>query len=218
MSSVIKLNINAKKIKAIVSDSSNDIDEFTEYSNSLKIKEEENATKKEVEDAYNNGYEKGKLEATEELEQFYESELLRKTEEFYKIISSIEEQIKNYESDFHRLVITSAKKISEKIISRELENKTIIEETLQKSIHKIIGANEIIIRINPDDYELIDGNNSMQKINPGVSHIKFEIENNIEKGGCLVETEIGNLDARINSQISEIVKNLENKLAKIEVE
>ena len=101
---------------------------------------------------------------------------------------------------------------------RELENKTIIEETLQKSIHKIIGANEIIVKINPSDFELINSNNTMQKINPGITHIKFEAVNNIEKGGCFIETEIGNLDVRISSQINEIIKALENKLVKLEIE
>jgi flagellar assembly protein FliH len=217
MSSVIKLNINSKKIRARVSDSNNDANGFTEYSQSLKKEAIETATRKEVDEAYENGYVKGKQEVTEKLEQFYEAELLRKTEDFYKIISSIEEQIKTYENDFHKLVITSTKKISEKIIGRELENKTIIEESLQKSIHKIIGANEIIIKINPSDFELINSNNTMQKINHGITNIKFEAVDNIEKGGCFVETEIGNLDARISSQINEIVKNLENNLVKLEV-
>lgn len=218
MSDVIKLNINTKKIKAIVSDSTSDSNGFMEYSESIKNKKEESKTQQEVDEAYTRGYEEAKQEVTQRLEQFYEAEILKKSEQFYKIISSIEEQIKNYENDFHKLVITSTKKISEKIISRELENKTIIEETLQKSIHKIIGANEIIVKINPSDFELINSKNTMQKINPGITHIKFESVNNIEKGGCFIETEIGNLDARISSQINEIVKALENKLMKQEVE
>ncbi len=218
MSDVIKLNISTKKIRAIVSDSTSESNGFMEYSESIKNKNEESKTQKEVDEAYTRGYEEAKQEVTERLEQFYETEILKKTEQFYKIISSIEEQIKNYENDFHKLVITSTKKISEKIISRELENKTIIEEILQKSIHKIIGANEIIVKINPSDLELINSKNTMQKINPGITHIKFEAVNNIEKGGCFIETEIGNLDARISSQINEIVKALENKLVKLEVE
>jgi len=218
MYDVIKLNISNKKIKAIVSDSTSESNGFMEYSESIQKKQEESKTQQEVDEAYNKGYEEAKQEVTKRLEQFYETEILKKTEQFYKIISSIEEQIKNYENEFHKLVITSTKKISEKIINRELENKTIIEETLQKSIHKIIGANEIIVKINPSDFELINGKNTIQKINPGITHIKFEAVNNIEKGGCFIETEIGNLDGRISSQINEIVKALENKLMKLEVE
>ncbi|MEE9430542.1 MAG: FliH/SctL family protein [Melioribacteraceae bacterium] len=218
MSSVIKLNISTKKIRAIVSDSDKELNGFTEYSESLKKEAIETATQKEVDEAYTSGYEKGKQEVTEKLEQFYEAELLRKTEEFYKIISTIEAQIKNYGNDFNKLVITTSKRISEKIIGRELESKTIIEETLQKSIHKIIGANEIIVKLNPSDFELIQNEKTIQKFNSGITHIKFEAVSSIEKGGCFVETEIGNLDARISSQINEIVKNLENKLVKLEVE
>jgi flagellar biosynthesis/type III secretory pathway protein FliH len=51
-----------------------------------------------------------------------------------------------------------------------------------------------------------------------MNHIKFEIDDNIEIGGCLIETEIGNLDARISSQLNEISKALENVIIKNETE
>ena len=36
----------------------------------------------------------------------------------------------------------------------------------------------------------------------------------IEKGGCFVETELGNIDARISSQLNEIIKQLELNFVK----
>ncbi|MEJ2615740.1 MAG: FliH/SctL family protein, partial [Ignavibacteriaceae bacterium] len=38
------------------------------------------------------------------------------------------------------------------------------------------------------------------------SKIKFEQDDRIEQGGCVVETEIGNVDGRISSQFNELKK------------
>ena len=66
--------------------------------------------------------------------------------------------------------------------------------------------------MNSDELEIIE-KTSREKMNKiGISRIRFEASEGIQKGGCLIETEIGNLDARINSQINEITKALESEL------
>jgi flagellar assembly protein FliH len=44
--------------------------------------------------------------------------------------------------------------------------------------------------------------------------IKIEPDACIEQGGCLIETEIGSVDARISTQLSEMQKQLEDSLIK----
>ncbi len=218
MSNTIKLNIKKKKVKAIISDRINNNAGFTELSKAIINDGIETVSKTEVDDAYKKGYEDAKKEITENLTQIHEGELLKQSEEFYNIISTFEDTIASYHSIFNKLVINVSQKIAEKILKRELKNKSGIEETLQKSIHKIIGANEVIVKLNQKDYETLNKNDKIKIMTQGMSHIKFEIDNNIEIGGCLIETEIGNLDARINSQLNEITKALENKIIKKEAE
>ncbi len=218
MSNTIKLNIKKKKVKAIISDGINNKVGFTELSHAITTDELEKVSKKEVDEAYKKGYEDAKKEVSEQLAQLHESELLKQSEEFYNIISTFEDTIAGYHANFNKLVINVSQKIAEKILKRELKNKSGIEETLQQSIHKIIGANEVIIKLNSQDYETLNKNDKVKIMTQGMNHIKFEIDNNIEIGGCLIETEIGNLDARINSQLNEITKALENKIIKKEDE
>jgi flagellar biosynthesis/type III secretory pathway protein FliH len=42
------------------------------------------------------------------------------------------------------------------------------------------------------------------------SKIKFEKDDRIELGGCFVESEIGNADGRISSQLNELKRKLES--------
>ncbi|MCB9248065.1 MAG: hypothetical protein H6613_05735 [Ignavibacteriales bacterium] len=139
---------------------------------------------------------------------------MEQSNEFYKILKSFEEKIIFYENSFHKIVIKVSQKISEKILHREIDNKSTIEEILEQNLSKIVGANDITIKLNPAELKIIE-TTSKEKISSfGISKIRFEANDSIKKGGCLIETEIGNLDARIDNQINEIIKSLENSLTK----
>jgi len=103
-------------------------------------------------------------------------------------------------------------------LRRELAQKSIINDILNKNLSKVIGANEIIIKVNPVDHELLEKSSKEYLVSNSISKISFEKSEYIEIGGCLIETEIGNLDARIETQINEILKALEDKLAISELE
>ena len=71
-------------------------------------------------------------------------------------------------------------------------------------------------KLNPEDYRLIEQTKDVINIEL-FSKIKFEESENIENGGCFIQTEIGDIDARISVQLSELKKELDKnrKLVKI---
>jgi len=204
MSEVLKLNLKSKSLKAVIANDN--------LSSPIEAEYEENSIAKELEKKFNEGFDKGYNEAKEKYEEVKNKELLQKTEEFYNILSGFESTLKEYEKDFLKIIVTVSKAIAEKIVRREIESTSILEETLKESASKIIGANDVIIKLNPQDYESITKNNGTSFMTNKFSRIKFENSSKIEKGGCFIETEIGNVDARLSTQISEITKALENKL------
>ena len=218
MSDAIKLNFKSKKIKAFIPDYNNNSESYTELPHIVEKEKIEQAHKHEMEEEYKKGYEDAEKNVTEELEQKHSDELLNQSKDFYSIVSTFEEKFKIFENDFHSLVIKVSQRIAEKILQKELEDNTIIEKLLDQNLRNIIGANDIIIKLNPTDYKLIQKSNKQYLASSGGSKIRFESNENIQIGGCLIESEIGNLDARVESQLNEIVKNLENSFTKIESE
>ncbi len=212
MSDTIRLNIKSKKFKAVIASKDEDSKEFAEYAELLEKEKIEKAHRIELETEYHKGYEEGKQEVEKYLSEKHNQEMLDQAEEFYKILKTFEEKIKSYDNNFHKVVIGVSQKISEKILKRELEQKSIIAEILDKHLNKVIGANDIIIKLNPSELSIVEktSKEKMEKI--GISRIRFEASEGIQKGGCLIETEIGNLDARIESQLNEITKALESEL------
>ncbi|MCB0751455.1 MAG: hypothetical protein KDC52_08280, partial [Ignavibacteriae bacterium] len=145
-------------------------------------------------------------------------DLLKQSQNFYSIISTFEEKLKIFENDFHSLVINVAEKIAAKIVEKEIEHKSTLEQILEKNLRKIIGANDIVIKLNPEDNSRIQKSSKEYLTSSGITKIRFEANENIQIGGCLIESEIGNLDARIETQINEIIKALENHFNSIEIE
>ena len=68
------------------------------------------------------------------------------------------------------------------------------------------------IKVNTSDYDYIVSEDIPIPYKNNFAKVKIEISDMVEKGGCLIETEIGNIDARISTQINEIIRQLENKL------
>ena len=218
MSDILKINIKSKKIKALVSDQIPNPEVFTEYSELAEKEKQEHVHEQELEEKFNKGLEQGRNIAKEELEKLYTKELQKQSEYFINVLSTFEEKIKKYENDFHRLVINVSRKIAEKIIQSEISNFNNVEKILNENVNKILGANEVTIIVNPIDHKMLLKNKNETLKNAGFTKIRFQVNENIEPGGCLIETEIGNMDARINSQLNEIVKTLENKLTQNQIE
>jgi len=201
MSSVIRLKSKPKNYKA---------DLTGEYS--FEANEEFNSEaeiKREQQLKYEKAFQEGFESARQQLQNEFEAQLIKKAEEFYRILSSFEEKLEDFDSTIPEVISKVSISIAEKILSNQLENKSTIETTIRNSIKKIIGANDILVKINPKDFELLNAGN-IHFLDSSDTKIRFEISENIEQGGCFIESEVGNVDARISSQLEELSRVFKN--------
>jgi flagellar assembly protein FliH len=199
MSDVLRLSLSKKIFVALKNDiAQEDTSEMDEEARLMILKQQ-----------YDKGFEDGVQSVSSDLEKDYSEKLLSRIEYFQNIISSVDSRLKSWDSDFEHLVINLSCMIAEKIIKREMETSSVISDILKDSVKKILGANNLIIRVNPSDYHEIIGEKKNLLSEESFSKVQFEQDERIERGGCFIETEIGNVDARISSQFTEIRKNLE---------
>ena len=203
MSNVIKLGKKSKlNIKISNSDGFPGSDTETEEEYLQKLEDE-----KRVE-IFNAGRE----DAIKELQAEYSNELNNKFNEFDNLMKSVEERLTEYKSTFDKIVLDVSFLIAEKIIKRTIPETPIIIDTIKESISKIIGANNIVLRLNSQDMRLIEEGDEEFLDGKSYSNIKFEVDDRIEVGGCIVESEIGNVDARITSQLNELKQKLDQEI------
>ncbi len=199
MSNVLKLN---KKTKLNIQVS----DEFLKEK--VKIPSQEEIMKNKIQEAFNDGYQKGAAEKEQELIEQFNAQLGNISREIKKFFENLEIKLDEYEKNLSKNVFYLSVKIAEKIIGREIREKTIIEVNIEKALKKIAGGAAITIRINPKELELVKKKLDDEPVR-SFDKIHFEPDERIAPGECILESQLGNVDTRIDSQIEEIVKSFE---------
>ena len=93
-------------------------------------------------------------------------------------------------------------KIAEKIIGRELERDPetlldIVEAALENARQK----QNIVIRVNSNDLALVQDNLDRLKASSRSHFVDVAVDPRVEQGGCLIESEVGTVDARLETQL-----------------
>jgi flagellar assembly protein FliH len=109
-----------------------------------------------------------------------------------------------------REVIRLALEIGRKVVKREISIDDEIILTLVKvALNRVAGQALVTIRVNPKDYEIIEKHHSaLPGAGPLNETVKLVEDPLIGRGGCVIETEGGTVDARIEEQLSQIERGL----------
>lgn len=142
-----------------------------------------------------------------------ESEIGRLVERLRKMVEALmlrrEEILKETEQQIVELVILMTRKVV-KIISET--QKTAIMSNVLAALKKVKSRGNVILHVNLEDLKLATANaDEFIKRVENIQGITVVEDSTVEKGGCVVETDFGAVDARISSQLSE----LEEKIMEI---
>lgn len=100
------------------------------------------------------------------------------------------------------LVLLIAKKVI-KVISENQKN-VVINNVIQ-ALRKLKSRGEVAIRVNLSDLELASQHKrDFIEMVEGIKSIKILEDSTVDRGGCIIDTDFGSIDARISSQLHEI--------------
>jgi flagellar assembly protein FliH len=106
------------------------------------------------------------------------------------------------EEDGFRLAIA----VAERIVRREvaLDDAAVIGQ-VKEAIGRLVGVEAITLRVNPADEELVRSQRQeLQARADGVQEMVIEGDEKVERGGCIIESIAGNVDARRATVIAQI--------------
>ena len=103
-------------------------------------------------------------------------------------------------------LVTLAIKIAQKIVGQEIGlDESIALEMTKRSLKQIDSRALAEVHLNPEDLTFVQEKQGEIDFHGSLKLIE---DQSVTKGGCLVHTETGDLDARIESQFEEIVEGL----------
>lgn len=113
-------------------------------------------------------------------------------------------------------VVDLALAIARKVICREIEvDKEVVVCVAREALAKVEDPGKINIKMNPSDLQLIsETKHQFSELIGNIDNVTLEAEENIQSGGCVIETDLGEIDARIEKQLQAVEESFRNALAK----
>lgn len=158
------------------------LEEAEEFAAEIRLEAKEDAENLRAE-AYRSGVEKAVTE--------FEQNLLE--------IREIRERVwRETEQDLLRLSI----RLTEKILGRELKSdKKAVADIVAAALQNARQQEKLTVRVNPADLPVVEKEIENLTRTGRVRFMDFVADPRVSEGGCLIESEVGTIDARLETQL-----------------
>jgi flagellar assembly protein FliH len=166
------------------------------------VSEAKEKMESQLKDGYNEGFKKGHEAGFKE----GNLEAQRLTDRLHTIIERMmdkrQEILAETEQQIVDLVLLMTRKIV-KVISENQRN--IVVSNVVQALRKVKGRGEVIIRVNLNDVAMTTQHiKDFLSAAENIKNITVVEDSTVDRGGCVVETDFGAIDAKIVSQLNEI--------------
>jgi flagellar assembly protein FliH len=165
-------------------------------------------------EAYERGFAQGEKDGLE-LGQKRSETIFRQLQLLFgEIVKQREDLYQAYTREMMQLAIC----LTRKILQQDLPlPEPLIHKTLQAAFHYVKEQRKVHLRLNPNDYEHLLARPELlpfaQEPN-GTEGVKMVADPTITRGGCYLETSMGDIDATLESQLDQIASLIWEKAEK----
>jgi len=171
----------------------------------------EKGEKEGFQNGFNKGYNEGKLKAEKEyqiLKEALEKDYNEKLKQIDILIKNFNEELKNLVIDLDDQVFFLAKKIAEKIVLKTIKtDKEFLTNLIREALKYVAEGVKVKVKVNPEDYTMLKEKTDF--------NYKGEIiiipDKSVKRGGVLIESSVGTVDATLEKRWEKLLKALENE-------
>lgn len=201
-------NNQAQKIKQEAEDQADRIIKEAEGQAEQLTKDSQEQVENIEKDAYKKGYAEGREQGYNE----GKAEVERLIDQLHMIIRMAIEKRNEIIDESETQLINLVLQISQKVVKVISENqKNVVVNNVIQALRKLKSRGDVIIHVNMDDVQLTsDHVKDFVRMVENVKSITVVEDSSVDPGGCLIETDFGEIDARISSQLEEIQNKILN--------
>jgi flagellar assembly protein FliH len=148
------------------------------------------------------GIREARATVAEEVEKSLTEDRRRNADIVGSLNAELESLVKRLEQEAFRFAVA----VAEKIVKREIAfDEEVVVRQVQEAIRRVIGVETVRLRVNPRDEAVVRAQKAfLQAGAQSLREIVIEADEKIERGGCILETPSGTVDARVYTQLEQI--------------
>jgi flagellar assembly protein FliH len=160
-------------------------------------------------EAWRAGFEAGRIEGERALSQ----QLLKQRAELHELIqgtiSSLRQAVPQVIRDAENMVVSLALEVAKKLVSDMPISVPMVEAAVRDALAQVEGTAQYTVRLHPADLELLQKAGSpLLAGSDGSGDCRFLGSPDVSRGGCLVQTRFGTVDARRETKFDLLKRNL----------
>jgi len=170
--------------------------------------------------AYQDGFKDGLEKGTDEGEK---AGFEQAAKELEPVLGSLQQgllQLQNLRQDTYQKieneVVELALAIARKVVCREIElDREVVVCVARQALAKVEAPGRIKIKLNSSDLQFIDRTkHQLSDLIGNIDNVILEAEDRIQRGGCVIETDLGEIDARIDKQLQVVEESFRSAMGK----
>jgi len=172
------------------------------------IKEAELKVSEIEHEAYKKGYDAGREEGYKE----GQAEVMRLIDRLGTIVSTAVDIRDDIIRSSEKLMTEMILMISRKVIKDEIvERREVVINNIREAIKRVKDRDRIDIRVNFADLDMTTAHkDELIKMMESLKKVNIYEDSRVERGGCIIETDVGAIDARISTQLDTIEEAIRN--------
>ena len=173
-------------------------------------------------DAYQKGFSDGLQKGAEEGQKAGFECASKKMEPLLNSLGEALLQLKSLRAETYlqieKEVVELALAIARKVVCREIKtDPKVVLDVAREALSRLENPGKIKIKMNPADLEFIkETGYNLSDLIGSSENVGLEAEENVQNGGCIVETNLGDIDARIENQIQSIEESFRRSLENLD--
>ena len=172
------------------------------------IKEAELKVSEIEHEAYKRGYDAGREEGYKE----GQAEVMRLIDRLGTIVSTAVDIRDDIIRSSEKLMTEMILMIARKVIKDEIvERREVVINNIKEALQRVKDRDRIDIRVNFADLDMTTAHkDELIKMMESLKKVNIYEDSRVERGGCIIETDVGAIDARISTQLESIEEAIRN--------
>jgi len=152
------------------------------------------------------GIAEGEKKGFEAADKKFNAEIAKLKDQTSKYFKQLESSKKEMINGLEHILLRFCMELTKKVVACELTtNPDVVLASIKKALAMIADREKILIRVAPGDMETASGSKDfLSSVTERLENVQIEEDARIGKGGCIVESNSGMVDARLGVQLDEI--------------